>query len=364
MTITLIQHNVKKGIPLPDESVDCVVTSPPYWMMRDYGVRGQIGLEKSPDCLGWARGVNCGRCHVCVLRNVFADVHRVLHRRGVLWLNYGDMYCNDAKGLRGHDKSTLTGGGAYQATASPPRRQKGYRGHGLKRKDLVGMPWRLALALQADGWYLRARVVWHKPASKPFTLRDRPSVDHEELLLLTRSPKYFFDLDHPLWRERSARNEAARVPFGWATEGAHDPVAHQTPAQHHKRVKDKRVRPIGDATPRPKGTAPVKLHKIRDKDFEFRNRRSVWTIPAEPTGVEHYALFPTALVRPLIAAGCKPGGTVLDPFCGTGTVLKEANEQGFDAIGIDLKKQYIEITRRRVEPDVNPKQPGERLLFA
>src|SRR5688572_482884 len=192
--IQIVQADARH-IPLADESVDCVVTSPPYWGLRDYGVEGQIGLERLHDCLGWARGTECDECHVCVMRKVFREVHRVLKPTGTLWMNYGDCYATTGKN-RTRDQATaktgLTGGLDSQCACLV---QQSKVVGGLKSKDLVGMAWRVAFALQADGWYLRNDIVWAKPNPMPESCTDRATRAHEYLFLLAKSEKYHFDQD-------------------------------------------------------------------------------------------------------------------------------------------------------------------------
>jgi DNA modification methylase len=171
-------------IPLADQSVHCVVTSPPYWALRDYGTPGQLGLEPLHDCLGWATSDNCGACYVCHMRAVFAEVWRVLRDDGTLWLNLGDSY--NGSGGAGGDYNP---GGLKAGQPKYP----GHRGAGLKVKDLVGIPWRVAFALQADGWYLRSDIIWAKPNPMPESVTDRPTKAHEYLFLFSKSPKYYYD---------------------------------------------------------------------------------------------------------------------------------------------------------------------------
>jgi DNA modification methylase len=392
--IELIQADARH-IPLADASVDCVVTSPPYWGLRDYGVEGQLGLESSVDCLGWAADVRCGACYVCSMVGVFEEVRRVLKPSGTCWINMGDCYANDAKGVRGTDKSTLTGNGAYQAEATPPRMQKSWRGtRGLKRKDLVGQPWRLALALQTAGWYLRNDIVWHKPSVLPESVNDRATRNHEYLFLLTKAPRYFFNQE--AWSEpcsegthlRVSQDVAAQVgsdranaggktngpmkavyrqPQGWQQgAGEHSPAAFNTPG-----VNPKAKRSIERAFSRKREPEPSHRQNESFSAAIFRatvkrNRRTVWTVPVQPTSEAHFATFPEALVEPCILAGCPADGVVLDPFCGSGTTLAVANRLGRSAIGLELNPEYIAIASRRIFADVTPTRveasAGQKLL--
>jgi DNA modification methylase len=280
-----------RRIPLRDGSVDCVVTSPPYWGLRDYGTPGQIGLEATPEE------------YVASMVRVFAEVRRVLNPEGVAWLNLGDCYATGA-------------------------------GPGLKRKDLVGIPWRVAFALQAAGWWLRADVIWHKPNPMPESIRDRPTKAHEYVFLLAKSERYHYDAD--AIREPHLYGDHPRNVRGLVK-------AAETPGQPpHKGLRagfrDKTAGP----GPRPDGRRqapepgePNAFHELG------RNKRSVWTIATRPYTGAHFATFPPDLVRPCILAGCPPGGLVLDPFVGSGTTVKVAREIGREGIGLDISEAYL-----------------------
>lgn len=260
-----------RHIPLADGSVHMCVTSPPYYALRDYGVAGQLGLEQTPEA------------HVAAMVEVFREVKRVMRDDGTLWLNVGDSYANDAKGVRGFEKSTLTGGGAYQAEASPPRMQKGYRKSELaiKRKDLIGIPWLLAFALRDDGWYLRTEIVWSKRSPMPEPVRDRPARSHEYIFLLTKRPNYFYDAEAVKEAAVSAtcgRESKMRGAFGGKTEA--------TPGRNAFRAVT-----------------------------ETRNRRTVWTVSNQPCKSAHFATFPPKLIEPCIKAGTSERGVC--PHCGS-----------------------------------------------
>jgi DNA modification methylase len=251
---------------LPAGSVQCVVTSPPYWGLRDYGVAGQLGLEPTPEA------------HVAAMVDVFRAVRRVLRDDGTLWLNLGDSYANTGPGSWGSsDKSTLTTGSRHGAWApgktvgTTPRRELG----GLKPKDLVGMPWRLAFALQADGWYLRADIIWAKPNPMPESVTDRPTKAHEYVFLLSKKGSYFYDAD------------AVREPSEERASGVRNP--RPNPAALLGRGDTRHTIPY-----EPNGTG--------------RNLRSVWTLATEPTPEAHFATFPTALASRCIQAGSSEKG--------------------------------------------------------
>ncbi len=274
---------------LPDESVNCCVTSPPYWQQRDYGVEGQIGLEDDPED------------YIRRLVAVFAQVKRVLRSDGTLWLNLGDSYVSAWASSR----ISKIGQGA------PHHNQRRNRLAGyLKEKDMVGIPWRVALALQKDGWYLRTDIVWHKPNGLPERVQDRPTRAHEYLFLLSKSRKYYYDAD------------AIREP-------------HATPAARRRRTPNQAIRPHPSGGKQTLNASQM-FHPLG------RNLRTVWTIPVSRGGREHPATFPEKLVEPCIAAGCPVGGMVLDPFAGSGTTLRVADRLGRCGIGIELNGDYAQ----------------------
>ena len=295
---------------LPDAIVHCCVTSPPYWGLRDYGHDGQIGLEATPEA------------YVARMVEVFREVRRVLRDDGTLWLNLGDSYAA-ARGGTSMPAETLAGGVSGRGdTVAKRGRESGYTphrdpaAHGLKHKDLVGIPWRVAFALQADGWWLRQDIIWHKPNPMPESVRDRCTKAHEYVFLLTKSERYYYDAE--------AVTEAATGQ----------------PNGHTKPTKAARS---GDK----KHKTTLNLHKIQPKDT--RNRRSVWTVATKPYSGAHFAVMPSALVEPCIKAGCPEGGTVLDPFAGSGTTLAVAAELGRSGIGCELNSEYIALADRRIK---------------
>src|SRR5574343_992618 len=302
----LIQANALH-LPIRGKSVQCVVTSPPYWGLRDYGVEGQLGLEKTPDE------------YVANMVAVFREVRRVLKDDGVLWLNLGDSYCSvgHKKSHSGFGTTGLSGGKAQEH--SPTRRENDARSLGLKHKDLIGIPWRVAFALQADGWYLRQDIIWHKPNPMPESVKDRCTKAHEYLFMLTKSERYYYD--NVVLKEPEVMKPQRRLT---PREANPDAKVHGQ-AQHR--------RPEG-------GTGNG-----------FRNRRSVWTIPTQPCKEAHFATFPFALVEPCILAGSRPGDFVLDPFVGSGTVGIVAHQTGRLWMGIELNEEYIEIAHRRFQKE-------------
>jgi len=304
MSVRLLRHDVAvTPWPLENESVQCVVTSPPYWGLRDYGVSGQIGLERTPDE------------YVAKLVAVFREVRRALRKDGVVFLNLGDCYATGGG----------SGGVGHSAQVGSTRARvqgAGLLGHGLKPKDLVGIPWRVAFALQADGWWLRSDIVWAKPNPMPESIRDRPTRAHEFVFLFTKSARYYWDQD--AIREPAAA--ASRARYAYAFPGAPDGLA----------------QPNGGERLRPEGM----------REFTgTANARTVWTIATEPYPGAHFATFPTELARRCVLAGSRKGDLVLDPFSGAGTVALVSDRLDRSAVGLELNPEYVAMSRRRVESD-------------
>jgi len=337
---------------LPDESVHCVVTSPPYWGLRDYGVDGQIGLEPTPEE------------YVARMVAVFGEVRRVLRRDGTCWLNIGDSYASvpgsQSQGENGQmaDRSVVRAraqvrDGKAAAGMGAPSRPPGVPG--IKPKDLVGIPWRLAFALQADGWYLRSDIIWAKPNPMPESVTDRPTKAHEYVFLLTRSARYFYDADairepyQPSSVERDAYgyNHAFANQFkGSPTDGRHPDGKVLPPGSFAKGPDGRKLTTI---TPGP-GSHDDYQTGTRERwpNASGRNRRSVWEIATEPYPDAHFATFPQALVEPCVKAGCPEGGVVLDPFMGSGTTALVARRLGRRSIGIELNETYAALAAKRL----------------
>jgi len=272
MMTTILTGDCRDILPtLESRSVQCVVTSPPYFGLRDYGVEGQIGLEPTVEA------------YVAEMVVVFAEVRRVLRNDGTLWLNLGSSYGPD--------------------------------------KQLIPVPWLVALALQANGWTLRSDIIWSKPNPIPESVTDRPTKAHEYLFLLTKSPRYFYDAKaiaepsidnrtYPTWEERKAGGE-----------------------------------PVRRADPGASGY--VNRGSGMGRNGETRNKRSVWTIATQSTKEAHFATFPEKLVEPCILAGSRPGDTVMDPFAGSGTTMAVASRLGRHGVGIELNPTYVPMIERR-----------------
>jgi DNA modification methylase len=307
---------------MPAESVHCVVTSPPYWGLRDYGVGGQLGLEPTPEE------------YVANMVAVFREVRRVLRAEGTLWLNLGDSYAGSGPSGASYQSETTrrrAGGdgmdGAFRVSRRLAERgltyaeKKPVAPPGLKPKDLVGIPWRVAFALQADGWYLRSDIIWSKPNPMPESVTDRPTKAHEYLFLLSKAARYYFDADavrEPLGEQSLSRMEGHQPPSVFRNAAKRG-----TPGVYH--TNETQPSAEGAIAANPAG----------------RNLRTVWTIATEPYPGAHFATFPRKLVEPCVKAGCPEGGTVLDPFAGSGTTLLVAQTLGRRGVGIDLNPEYL-----------------------
>lgn len=317
---------------LPDESVDCVITSPPYFGLRDYGVSGQIGLEETPEM------------YVQSLSKVFNEVKRVLKKEGTFWLNLGDSYwANRASNGQSYDDNEVQ------------RKRAGGKNGSLKPKDIIGIPWRVAFALQADGWYLRQDIIWAKPNPMPESVTDRCTKSHEYIFLLSKSPKYYFD--NEAIREPNANPERTNYTPGSRSNGENKDHNDNDFAE---RVKAKTLRPYGVTRNRAlaydsKENAMRGIPEpIAESEHELpnpssgRNKRSVWTVTTKPFKEAHFATFPEALIEPMVLAGCPKGGVVLDPFFGAGTTGVIAKKLGRNYLGIELNPEYIKIAEKRI----------------
>jgi DNA modification methylase len=283
---------------LPPESVHCVVTSPPYYGLRDYGVPGQIGTEPTP------------AAYVEALRRVFAEIRRVLRTDGTLWLNLGDCYAA-AGGHTDPGVTSALAGRRIQLMQGMPA-----KGADRPRKSLLGLPWRVAFALQDDGWLLRNAIVWHKPNAMPESVRDRLACRYEHVFLFARSQRYWFDLD------------AIKVPTGGRAAGNTSKSVTSYAAGTGTRNGARRWGQNATST-------LLDVHAMR-------NPGDVWQIATSPYRGAHFASFPPELARRCVRAGCPPGGTVLDPFCGSGTALLAARQLGRYGVGIDLNPAYLD----------------------
>lgn len=292
--------------------VQTCVTSPPYFGLRDYGNAAQIGLEETPEA------------YVAQLVRVFAAVREVLADDGTLWLNLGDSYACAPGGGQGkngarfsrtftaridHDKRSVARPGNPEKNGGNSNRN-GVMNSDVPAKNLIGIPWRVAFALQADGWYLRSDIIWQKPNPMPESVTDRPTKSHEYLFLLSKRAQYYYDAD-AIREQGAGRTDLGKMRFdgrvnrgGWRNDGG-------------------------------------------DKEADGRNRRTVWTIPTQPFTGAHFACFPPALIEPCILAGSPPGGIVLDPFMGSGTTAQVATNLGRQFIGCELNPAYVALHEMR-----------------
>lgn len=269
--VKIIQGDSRRALAkVPDETFQCCITSPPYWGLRDYGIDGQIGAEIDP------------AAYIKDLVAIFREVRRTLTDDGTLWLNIGDSYTSGNRKWRDNDKKNPARAMTYRAPTP----------EGLKPKDLIGVPWRLALALQEDGWFLRSDIIWNKPNCQPESVKDRPTRSHEYVFLMSKSKMYYYDF-----------------------------AAIKEPSLN--------------------GGGP-------------KNRRTVWDINTNGFHGAHFAVFPPELVRLCMRAGSKPGSTVLDPFFGSGTVGVVSMEEGRECFGIELNPEYVKIAVDRIN-QVHPR---------
>lgn len=292
-----------RHIPLADKSIQCVVTSPPYWGLRSYGIgvdAGEIGLEATPEA------------YVATMVQVFREVWRVLRDDGTVWLNLGDSYAGGGtKGDTEGAKQKTSKGATWVSNDGLALLKNNI---GVAPKNLIGIPWRVAFALQADGWYLRSDIIWAKPNPMPESVTDRPTRSHEYIFLLSKSERYFYDAD------------AIREPSVYPDDDR----------KGRARIDQKRY-PGAEIAGVRNGSAT----------YRCRNKRDVWTVNSEATREAHFATFPQKLIEPCILAGSRVGDVCFDPFLGSGTVGKVCERLGRRWVGLELSPQYIEIAKRR-----------------
>lgn len=346
---------------IPDGAVQCVITSPPFYGLRDYGTGTWVDGDPSCDHLapmpGGTERSGLGKydnrlsdaaieqkvtkrqrqykqtCRHCGARRVdlqigleespeeyveklvavFHEVKRVLADDGIIWVNLGDSYASHG-GQRGAGKGPALNGVAQEMRGQPQGHRLTPRGY--KRKDLLGIPWMVAFALRADGWFLRSDVIWEKPNARPESVKDRPSCSHEYLFMLSKSKRYFYD------------DEAIREP--------------DKGTDHPRKVLNK-PEPSGGVNPPNRG-----IRKAEGRNGDGRNKRSVWTIMTVPSKVKHYAAFPPKLIEPCVLAGAPRGAVVLDPFAGTGVTVMVAARHGRRGIGIELSAEHVATARERI----------------
>ena len=306
MAVTILEGDCRESLrTLPYKSVHCCVTSPPYFGLRDYGVEGQLGLEQTPDQ------------YVAELVSVFREVHNVLRDDGTVWLNIGDSYASFRDGKATPDTTRGDSLGTLVDTGKAKNRMAStFVNTPIKHKDLIGIPWKVAFALQADGWYLRQDIIWNKPNPMPESVKDRCTKSHEYIFLLSKSEKYYFDY------------EAIKEP------------ATTSPASRNKAAE-------GYQADYPHGDRFSEGERVWGADGK-RNKRSVWNVPLRPYKGAHFATFPMDLIEPCILAGCPVGGTVLDPFGGAGTTAIVSNNNDRNSILCELNPEYVELAKNRI----------------
>ena len=296
----LVGDAVQRLKDVPDQSVRTVVTSPPYWGLRDYGADGQLGAEETPQEF------------VEALCRVFDEVWRVLADDGTIWVNLGDSYAGASQ-----SQASNNGRAGY---GNPRERTVSRLGDGLKTKDLVGIPWRFAFAMQDRGWYLRQDIIWSKPNPMPESVRDRCTKSHEYIFLMSKSPRYYFyseAIAEPAIHAEEKRAGLGRLHYRGKREGA-------------------------------PGTGQENFVSIK----EFRNRRSVWNVGVARYAEAHFAVYPPELITPCVLAGSEPGDVVLDPFSGSGTTGEVALTHDRDYVGVELNPDYAEMSERRISKAV------------
>ena len=297
--IKILQGNcIDKIKELEDNSIDCVVSSPPYFGLRDYGVDGQFGLEKTFED------------YLANTVKVFETFKPKLKDTATIWWNVGDSYSSGKR--TSTTNQSLRGGKDYGVTRTPVQ-------NGIKEKDLLMIPNRVAIALQSAGWYIRSEIIWHKPNPMPESVRDRPTSCHEKIWLITKNKKYYYDAD----AIKEPTKRSGDIPGG-------KKYSSKEYAKHLTSHKGLAVNKVG----------------------EFKNKRNVWTVTTKPFKGAHFATFPKDLIEPCIKAGCPENGTVLDPFGGSGTTGVVAASNNRNAVLIELNSEYIKIAEDRIEKEL------------
>lgn len=317
---------------LPENSVDCCVTSPPYFALRDYGVDKQIGLEETP------------QEYICKLTEVFMEVHRVLKPSGTLWINIGDSY----NGYKGNAKSEHNDSAFVGGHGGHPTRKSGYglEDKKLKPKDLIGIPWMLAFAIRDEiGFYLRQDIIWEKGSCMPESVTDRCTKSHEYIFLFAKSKKYYYDYEAIM--EPCADQKRKSYQAGGRTGGKNKDRNDNDLSQRSKTWQPRTKNLQYD------GQQPNTMHinrelGIPDKEYTVRNKRTVWHVNSCPDPCAHFAVYPEKLIEPCILAGCPKDGVVLDPFMGSGTTAKVAQRFDRHYVGFEINPEYVEIAKKKL----------------
>lgn len=359
----IFQGNSRKVLKtLPDNSVDCCITSPPYYGLRDYGTGAQIGLEESP------------HDYITKLTEVFSEVRRILKPQGTLWLNLGDSY----SGAGYHSSQHKNPGKNVWVNKEDAGSRFKKPTEEFKAKDLIGIPWMAAFALRANGWYLRQDIIWHKPNPMPESVTDRCTKAHEYIFLLSKSNKYYFDYESiqeiatgfderkDTMMKGSSKYKNAVVPGqeeqtmasrgherwkfkGTVTFGNRNDELNGLYSGKKYNPKFKNLQEDGQ---RPNTIHIKRLGGERDEVYPIRNKRSVWTVNTKPYAESHFATFPERLIVDCIKAGCPENGIVLDPFMGAGTTALVARKLSRNYIGIELNEEYVKMANKRLEREL------------
>lgn len=341
ITNAIINIDCLQGLKeLPDCSVNCCVTSPPYYGLRDYGVDGQIGLEETPEL------------YVQKMTEVFREVRRVLKDDGTMWLNLGDSYAGSGKGMNSDGTHSKGGKQDTNKGTTIGNLRGAIVTNELKPKDLIGIPWLVAFALRADGWYLRQDIIWHKPNPMPESVTDRCTKAHEYIFLLSKSARYYYDAEairQPV-ADATIQRMSQQVEYQVGSDRVPGKTNGNMKAVLKGRGSGNKERKPGTARGCPEGTGSNVCGSVPWKWEETRNKRSVWTVTTKPFSEAHFATFPEDLIVPCIKAGCPEGGVVLDPFMGAGTTAVVAIKLMRRFIGFELNPDYCEMAERRILP--------------
>jgi DNA modification methylase len=321
-------NNIDTLKTLPDNSVDCCVTSPPYYGLRDYGIDNQIGLEETPEA------------YIQKLVDIFREVKRALRDDGTLWVNIGDSYAGSGKGGATHPENAANYKQGTNKGLIGQRAATNVSWGNCKPKDLIGIPWMLAFALRDDGWYLRQDIIWSKPSAMPEPVKDRFCKSYEHIFLFSKKQKYYFDFQHAL--EPATGYDGRKVET--TTRGSFDEAVWGVPVG----TKRQRWPQRGYAAKDGETGLTEQHHGASIPTNPLRTKRDVWVVATEPSGLNHFAMFPQKLILPCILCGCPENGVVLDPFMGSGTTAVVAVKNLRRFIGCEINPEYIKIAEQRI----------------
>ena len=316
-TKILIGNNMEKLKEIESESVDCIVSSPPYFGLRDYGVEGQFGLEETLED------------YIDKTVLLFEELRRVLKPQGTVWWNLGDSYASKSSAWGGRGKNSILN----KTGLEDKQRRNTVVPDGLKAKDLMMIPSRVAIALSENGWYLRSEIIWHKPNPMPESVKDRPTSAHEKIYLFAKNKKYYYDAD--AIRVPQKQDSIARAGRNYWDTNKVETGNYSIPNIESAKKLNQKV-----------------LDTVAEGKIPMANKRNVWTVTTKPFRGAHFAVFPPDLIEPCIKAGCPVGGTVLDPFGGSGTTGLVANNLGRDAVLIELNEDYVDIAKKRINDNL------------